>query len=173
MKKTLKFLAAALAVLLLMGMVACGDDTPGDENAPLSFDVTELASEIYSGCSFSDTSLAMVEDRDFALDSLLNVDPALVADGEGGKEVCVYIASATPEFIICIKAVDQDSAKTLYDGSIVPFVEYYIEGYSSYGPEQVPKLENAYVLVEDGYVIVVVSDDSSSTARFINDKLGI
>lgn len=172
MKSFVKTAAALLlAASSLMCLAACGKPVEEPVVKPaVDVDVFELADSIAADCKFDDTSLAKIDDKDFIL-TFFSIDSDLVADSNG-KQVAAYVAASTPEMIICLKAVDASSAQKIYDDSIKPFISGYIDGYASYGPEQVPKLESAVAVLNNGYMIIVVCADNSAALTYVNGKLG-
>lgn len=72
----------------------------------------------------------------------------------------VYIGSgATADEIAVFNCTDEAAAETVYETAQAR-LQYLLEGYSSYGPEEVPKIENAALLREGNTVILCISENS-------------
>ena len=69
--------------------------------------------------------------------------------------------------IVCVKAVDEAAAKTVMS-AVESKISNYINDYTTYGPEQIAKLESAVKVTNGQYVVVVVSNDNSAAASFVN-----
>ncbi|MBO4562801.1 MAG: DUF4358 domain-containing protein [Clostridia bacterium] len=183
MKKYFRLMLCALLVIAFAASAAAckgGDPKPIDTNdntaAPATqapakdLDVDELAKSISENVPFEDEYLTLVEDREFAL-KFYKIDPALVAEKDGVKQVAVYSASSTPEMIVCVKAVDEASAEQVLE-PIKALLKYYAENYTNYGPEQVQKINSAVEVIDGCYVIVAVSNDNTAAGKYIDGLLG-
>ncbi|MBQ3849578.1 MAG: DUF4358 domain-containing protein [Clostridia bacterium] len=168
-------IAVMLAAVCALALVACsgneqknnGEENNAEQkNTGKEYDVEQLAKSIFENVKFEDEYVALVDDKDFALSSY-GIDPALVADKDGVKEDAVYVSASTPEMIVCVKAVDEASAKTVMS-AVENKISDYINNYTTYGPEQVAKLESAVKVTNGQYVVVVVSNDNSAAASFVN-----
>ncbi len=164
MKKLRNIVSIMLVFVLTAAFAACAGKDKAKE-----YNVDEIADAIAKGVSFEDQYIAKIEQRDFAL-NLYGIEPSLVAEKEGVKEAAVYISGSSPEMVVCIKAVDAESASLVLE-SVERLISTYITNYTNYGPEQVEKLETAVKLIKGQYVFVTVSNDNTAAASFINDLL--
>lgn len=170
------FKAAALvliAAFCLAGALACNNPEPQpsnpDANKIIELNVDEIASSIARNCSFEDQYLALVEDRDFSLQSF-GIPAELVAGESGSKQAAIYVSASTPEMIVCIKAADESSVGQIED-AVKARINDYINNYTTYGPEQVQKLESAVSTVKGNYVVFAVTADNSAAADYISGIL--
>ena len=94
-----------------------------------------------------------------------DVDTGLVNDSSA------YVGSgATAESMAVFEAVDADAAGSIAD-ALQTFTDGWIDGYSDYKPEEVPKLESA-VLEQNGvYVVFCVSADNTTAKTAVQDLL--
>ena len=94
-----------------------------------------------------------------------DVDTGLVNDSSA------YVGSgATAESMAVFEAVDADAAGSIAD-ALRTFTDSWIDGYSDYKPEEVPKLESA-VLDQNGvYVVFCVSADNTTAKTAVQDLL--
>ena len=92
-----------------------------------------------------------------------NIDAELITDG------AAYVGSgATAESLAVFQAADPAAAQTTAD-ALQTFLDGWIDGYSDYDPEEVPKLESAILQQEGVYVILCVSADNDAAADIIDD----
>ena len=162
MKNTVRIIAAVmLAVIAAAFMTGCtGNNTQRD------YVVTDLSKKIFDNCSFEDEYLAEVEDRAFAL-NLYDIDASLVAEENGVKQSSIYLSSAYPEMIVCVKAVDANAAKGVEE-AMRALINNYIQNYSNYQPAQINKLETAVIRTAGEYVVVAVTNDNAASAKYID-----
>ena len=167
MKNTVRIAVVLVLVAAFAAFAwACGKK-PSDPVDPVNkeLDVDDVAKQIAEYCTFEDEYLALVENRDFSLQSR-NIDATLVEGEEGAKKAAIYASSSTPEMIVCIKAVDEQAAAKVLE-SVEALIDDYAHNYSTYGPEQVEKLESAVKVVNGQYVVVAVTADNTTATSFI------
>ena len=152
----IKRIAAAGAAALCVVAAGCSKQLilePADALAQLKDEITftdqmtDMDSE--STCRFYD------------------VDTGLVNDSSA------YVGSgATAESMAVFEAVDADAAGSIAD-ALRTFTDGWIDGYSDYKPEEVPKLESA-VLEQNGvYVVFCVSADNTAAKTAVQDLLNL
>ncbi|HIV62400.1 MAG TPA: DUF4358 domain-containing protein [Candidatus Butyricicoccus avistercoris] len=137
---------------------------------------------LFSGCSNNKVELdpstaveKMSEEITFTdqfapLDSenanrVYGVDADLVEDS-----TAMVGSGATAESIAMFKAVDAKSAQDI-EKQLEVFIDGYIEGYSDYKPEEVPKLESAIIERKDVYVVLCISADNDAAKKVVSDTL--
>ncbi|MCR5809764.1 MAG: DUF4358 domain-containing protein [Clostridiales bacterium] len=187
MKKTVKIIAAVLALVFALSLAACRkpDPKPVDPtNAPVNdtteapateapareYDVDELAKAIREGCTFEDQYVEKIEDRDFIL-RYYRIDAATVSEKDGAKEVASYSAGSTPDLVLVLKANDEAGAKAALE-AVQAMIDSYIENYTTYGPEQINKLETAVKIVKGQLLVVVISADNDAAYETVDKLLG-
>lgn len=172
-----RIITALLAALLIVGacFAACTPKTENpdgskiDNNAKTAnIDVDKLASDLASACRFDDQYLALVENREFSLQSF-GIDPADVAEKDGVKESAIYVSSSTPEMIVVVKAAN-DEAFGRVESAIKARIDDYTNNYETYGPDQVAKLQSA-VSRSVGQVLITVVSADNGAARDVLDGL--
>ena len=174
-KSSITIIAIVMTAALALCFAACGSgeqNTGNDAKPAKTFDVVELAKNIYDNCTFDGYGPELSSDPEFTVCKVCGADPALIAGEEGAKKAAAYVAAATPEMVICVEAVDKDAAQKLMDDTFTPLIEGYIHDYTNYSPAEVAKLESAVKIVEGNYVIVVVSGDNSAASAYIAGLLG-
>ncbi len=147
MKKLTVFIIAAALALSLFG---CGKSK--------SYDANELANALNSGLEFGEAlekSDAEVAYSIYAVDSELCTDAAL------------YLGSgATADEIAVFNCKDNESAEKVV-AAANDRLDYLHEGYSSYGPAEVPKIEAAKVITEGLTVIVCICENPDAVSEII------
>lgn len=150
-----KIFFPVLIFALVLFCAACGGEK-------LELSVSEAADELNSGINFAEILSALSMDDVIAL---YGVDSDLVVDA------AAYVSSgATAEEISVWQAKDSDGAETIAE-MITTRMENQKNDYSSYKPEEVPKLENYMLRVQGEYVALCVTDDID-TAEGILTALG-
>ena len=162
-------LAAAFA--LSFGCSGKQPEVPPSQYVPEagSVDVADMAKRICENCKFDDTGIEASPNSEFVMCSVYGADAALIAGEEGAKKVAVYNSSASPEMIICLEAVDGNSAYQLTEGALKAMLEDYITNYTNYGPEEVTKLTSAVMEQRGTYVVLAVTADNAAAADYINE----
>lgn len=94
-----------------------------------------------------------------------DVDTGLVNDSSA------YVGSgATAESMAVFEAVDADAADSIAN-ALQTFTDGWIDGYSDYKPEEVPKLESAVLEQKGVYVVFCVSADNTAAKTAVQDLL--
>lgn len=122
-------------------------------------------------------ALAEMQDKIPFSEELTPLDQAAVCkyyDVEE-TELTVGVASvgsgATAESAAAFQAVDGTAAQRV-ETALQVFLEDWIEGYSDYKPEEVPKLEEAVLRRQGNVVLFCVSADGKTAGQVIGDILG-
>ncbi len=149
MKKYIVGLSAAL--LLLSG---CGNQT--------EIDTATAVEQMSKDITFTD-QFASIDSEN--ANRVYGVDEDLVEDS-----IAMVGSGATAESIAMWKAVDAKSAQEI-EKQLEVFVDGYIEGYSDYKPEEVPKLESAIIERKDVYVVLCISADNDSAKTVVSETL--
>lgn len=148
-----KAVGVSMAFLLLTG---CGG------SKSLNIDPTTAVEQMSKEITFTDQFAAINSE---SANKVYGVDSDLV-------ESCSALAGsgATAESIAMWKAVDEKSAQKIEEQLHI-FVEGYIEGYSEYKPEEVPKLKSAIIETKGVYVVLCISADNESAKTVVDDTL--
>lgn len=176
----MKKLALILLALAMLASFACapkngdtetadpsGSAEPGNNSAIVINDVAAFGRSIVSGCSF-EYALDEFDDLAFAADQL-KIDTAKLNMANGAPEM--FRAAANAEEVLVIGAKDEAAAKEILEGPIADHVAYLHEGYSDYGPDQVPKIESCVKMTSGRYVILVISNDNAEAQKTVNSLL--
>lgn len=173
MKKFRTIIAILMALAALFSLAACSKEGKKEEEQPpkaRDYNVAEIAKGIYENVRFDDEYLVETPAIDRTLCEYYHVDASLIAEKDGAKEAVVYVPSAGPEAIICFKAVDESAANTAME-AIKGRIADDTEGYKTYGPELVPKLETAVEVVKGSYVFVIISADNAAAETYLEGVL--
>lgn len=88
--------------------------------------------------------------------SIYGIDSALCTDA------AFYSGSgATADEIAVFNCVDENAVNTVNE-AVNARLDYLLEGYSSYGPQEVPKIESAAVLTKGNTVIFCICNNPES-----------
>lgn len=115
-----------------------------------NYDADIAADALNSGLIFGETLEKSTADAAY---SIYGIDSSLCTNA------AIYVGSgATADEVAVFSCVDSDAAKAVLE-SVNDRIEYLKEGYSSYGPDQVPKIESAAVIASGNTVIMCICDN--------------
>ena len=137
---------------------------------------------LFSGCSNNKVELDPSTAVDKMSEEITFTDQFAPLDSENANRVygvdadlvedstAMVGSGATAESIAMFKAVDAKSAQDI-EKQLEVFIDGYIEGYSDYKPEEVPKLESAIIERKDVYVVLCISADNDAAKKVVSDTL--
>lgn len=173
MKKVL--LLAASSLLIAAALNGCSGRTvdtaatttetssESGTSASQTLDANTVADLIYSNVTFED----MMTKIDLPASIIKTYE--LPSDYDG--DCAIYVSTgATPEELAVFEITDNCSSDDIINAAKARIAKQ-TDGYSSYAPEQVPKLNSAVVYSGSGYVVVCVSADNTAAAKFIKDYI--
>lgn len=147
MKKIIVFIIAAALALSFFGC-----------DKSKSYDANELADALNSGLEFGDS---LEKSGTEVAYSIYAVDPELCTDA------ALYLGSgATADEIAVFNCKDKESVEHVV-ASANNRLNYLHEGYSSYGPAEIPKIEAAKVITEGLTVIVCICENPDAVSEII------
>lgn len=153
MKKVFTLILAA--GLLVTALAACGTKTQTK-----TLDLAAMAADLKENGGFSDIISPVKSD---VAASLYGVDASTIAETQ------LYCSTrATTEEIGLFKCTDEKNAAALYEAA-KKRVETQRTTYSSYAPDEIPKLDDAIVKQDGTYVIYIVTADNAK-AQAVLDK---
>ncbi|MBR5949519.1 MAG: DUF4358 domain-containing protein [Clostridia bacterium] len=162
-----KILALLLAVITVFSLTACGGDKYADLNIG---SITGFGQNILTRSKFEfNLSEVDADDLEFSAETLLKISKDKINYINGKPEM--YRAMASPEEILIIGATDAAAAKAIINGPIADWVKYERDGYSDYGPEQVPKIDSCVKTTAGRYVFLIISNDNEQSRNVLNDLL--
>lgn len=166
-EKMKKILAMLLAVITVFSLTACG----GDKYADLKIgNITGFGQNIVSNAKFEyNLSEVPADDLEFSALTLLKISKDKINYIDGKPEM--YRSMASPEEVLVIGAKDAAAAKEILSGPISDWVKYQRDGYSDYGPDQVPKIDSCVKMTAGRYVFLIVSNDAAQAKSILNDLL--
>ena len=160
-----KWMAALLAALTVLGLCGCGGKK--QETIPL----TDLRAAMTDAApSLPEMKTVSDEDTDaaelFSYLSSLDYDKVehffLTYSAKGLADEIAVIALKDP--------ADAAAAKA----SLESHLKNRVQMYTQYQPEQVPRVENAELLIKDQYVVLIVCDEAAAVKaafdRTVNGK---
>lgn len=163
MKKIFSFLLIFSLVFVLFG---CGTST-NTTNETTSFDseensasVDEIATVLLSQLQFNDEIEENVNDEKTC--DTYGFDSSLVTD------IARYVGSgATAEELAIFDCVDSSAIDTV-KAAIDERIQYLHDGYSDYGPEQVPEIDSAVVLTHGNILIFCICKNPDVVEDIVN-----
>ena len=152
-----KLLPLSLVLLLVLTLFAgCGGEKA------IEFDPAQAAQALVESDAFSDL-LSPINAKIAA--SLYGVDESMIT------QCGVYCSTgATAEEIAIFKCADEAGAQAL-EAAARTRLDNQAAAYASYGPESVPKIEQADVRVNGVYVACVVSADHAAAAAILDQYM--
>lgn len=153
-----KFAAAAVTLLMVCFFAGC----QGGEQAK-DIDVTKLADDLKTQITYQD-ELSKISDDMFATVYKMDMDSI--------KTAVAYASSgATAEEIVVVEANSADDVDAIKQ-ALDERVAYLKAGYEDYGPQEVPKIDNAVIKTSGNYAAMCISDDSAKAEEVINSYFG-
>ena len=142
-------------ILLLLLLCSC-------PSTPLEINVADAASLLHGGITFVD----IMSDMDTAgICRIFALTDAEVAYAAG------YVSTgATAEEVFVIEAVEGQADAV--NNAIDAHMDYMIDGYSDYGPDEVPKLKNAVRETHGNYIFLCVCDEPAQAKTVIAQIVG-
>ncbi len=141
-----------LALLLLAGCAG----------SAVEINVIDAITKLHDGLVFDD----IMSDMDTAA-----ITRVFALTESGVVSAAGYISTgATAEEIFVIEAVEGKTQAVL--DAIDDHLDYMISGYSSYGPEEVPKLQAAVVETHGNYIFFCVCKDTAQAKTLISQIVG-
>ena len=142
-------------ILLLLLLCSCASTPP-------EINVTDAAALLHGGVTFVD----IMSDMDTAgICRIFALTDAEVVAAAGRVST-----GATAEELFVIEAVDGQTDAV--NKAIDAHMDYMIDGYSDYGPDEVPKLKNAVRETHGNYVFLCVCDEPTQAKTVIAQIVG-
>lgn len=142
-------------ILLLLLLCSCASTPP-------EINVADAASVLCGGITFVD----IMSDMDTAgICRIFALTDAEVASAAG------YVSTgATAEEVFVIETVEGQADAV--NKAIDAHMDYMIDGYSDYGPDEVPKLKNAVRETHGNYIFLCVCDEPAQAKTVIAQIVG-
>ncbi len=144
MKKIFSFL---IAFALIFSFAGCAD------NKAKFYEANAVADALNANLEFGEELEKSTADIAY---SIYGIDSALCTDA------AFYSGSgATADEIAVFNCVDENAVNSVAD-AVEARLDYLHEGYSSYGPQEVPKIESAAVITEGNTVILCICNNAEN-----------
>ncbi len=150
-----KLLTLTLALALVLGLSACG----GKEDETV-WDTGDVQALLDSG-AFSEELEELDKDTAFILYKL--ADYGL---GRLSGAIVRRSAGATCEELAYLVLDSEDSAKTA-EKALEDYVQSQIEANEDYRPDEIPKLEDAYISRRGSTLLLVVANDIDAAKKAV------
>ena len=149
-----KILCSLLFVLLLFTVMGCSKTS----SEPL--DINALGQYVINNVEFDEH----LEELDKT--ACLNLYGISV-----DCECCAYTSGSRPERFAAFQTANSDDLAAVKE-SIEAYIDYLDKGYSSYGPDQLPKIRSAVLIEKTNCLIFCISADNSAANKIISDYIG-
>lgn len=155
-----RVLAILLTAAVGFSMAACSKGTGGTGKTPAAADVVKAVSE-----KMTFTNEMMMVDAD-QFGNLYRIDLEKVED----KAILTDSSRATAEEITVIRMKDAKDVQIAKD-AITEHIEDQRRSFEGYIEGEIPKLDNALVMTEGAYVILVVAPDTAPAEAAFQSQL--
>lgn len=150
-----KICCAIFVLAVIFGLCGC-------ENKAVTADVGTLADALNSELQFGEE---LEKSESEVAYSVYGIDPALCSDA------CLYLGSgATADEIAVFKCVDGEAVEKVKQAANSR-LQYLLDGYSSYGPQEVPKIKAASVIGEGDIVLVCICENSENVGSVVKSHI--
>ena len=149
---TKKLSAVILAVILAASLFGCTKSKNADYDADKIADALSIGLEFGEQLEKSTTEIAC---------SYYGIDSALC------EKIAFYIGSgSTADEIAVFNCVDSSALEKVTD-AVNSRIEYLRDGYSSYGPQEVPKINSAAVITRNNTVILCICENPENAESIV------
>ena len=163
-----KIITVILILSMAFALYSCTGSVP-DETTAGQTDETRVLSA-------SEAASQMVSKLSFEGDLELSENPFITlekydVDTSGISDIAWYVGSgAAADELAVIKCSDEGTFNSVKE-AIEARIDYLRDGYSDYGPAQVPKIDNACVAAYNNSVLVYCICENSSDAESMADEM--
>ncbi len=166
MKKLKKvFVLAGVMMLAIAGFAGCGGEVqpdPDENPYTKTIDAAELAEYLFENITFYD-ELNQV-DKEIAFE-LYGIEPNTALEGT------VYMSTGATAEEIAVFTVSGEEAALLVSAAYEARIEDQKRGFENYVPEEIPKLENAFIVQIDSAVVMIVCNDVEEAETAVNSYI--
>lgn len=144
----------SLILILIFSLIGCADNS----TSAAELNPREIADALTGNLSFND--------------NLFETDPETALSNYGleadsCEEIIVFRAgNSTSDELAVIKAAPSHEKEI--DDAIRYRVDYLREGFADYGPEEVPKIDNAFIKNYGSVYILCICENSGNAEEIIN-----
>ncbi|MBR0112510.1 MAG: DUF4358 domain-containing protein [Clostridia bacterium] len=162
-----KIITLLIILSLSLVLFACA----GNENTPEETSSTAAAQQL----SAEEAAAKMAEELPFEGDLELSEFPFNTlekydVDTSGISDIAWYVGSGAAADELAVIKCDDDATLQAVKEALASRIDYLKDGYSDYGPDQVPKIEKALVAEYDGTVVYCICSDSDA-AQTLADSI--
>lgn len=143
-----KIILMITAVIICIAISACGEQT---------IDIEQLSQQLISEGTFGEELFRISDD--------IAQKRYGIEDGEVEECISSTGTAAVVDEVTIFKAAKPEIVKEKAE----KYIESQKSSYSSYRPDEVPKLNDSIVAMKGSYVIICVSEDSSAAQNIIDE----
>ena len=149
MKKAFSIFTAFALLFCISGCV---------DNTAKNYDANAAADALNAALTFGESLEKSTAEAAY---SIYGIDSALCSNA------AIYVGSgATADEIAVFNCIDTESAKTVLE-AVNSRKAYLEEGYSSYGPDQVPKIKSAVIISSAETVILCICENPDAVGNIL------
>lgn len=148
-----------LISVLLVSVIAISFCSCSGKSKEIVIDSVALCNEVMEKAKFTQ-ELELI-DSNYAL-TLFGIESMSVT-------AIVYAGTAASAETISVFQATNESDTARIQSAVESRIDYLSESYASYGPDEVPKIDSATVLVKGNYVIFCISEDNYESKQIIED----
>lgn len=149
-----KFTAAILALIFIFTFIGCAKT-----EEPRNYDADIIADALNSKLSFGEALEKSTADIAY---TVYGISPELCT------KAALYIGSgATADEIAVFNCIDKASADSVYE-AVQDRIHYLHDGYMSYGPEEVDKIDSAAVISAENTVILCICNNPDNAESVVD-----
>lgn len=149
-----KIVSAVLIIAVMLCFASCGKAKQVDK--------TLLADYVLKNVSFAEQLESV--DADYALASF-------GLDKESCSVICYNTSNAVADIFAVFEANDADYVDDI-EAAVQSQIDYLRQGYSSYGPNEVPKIDSAVVITSGNLVVFCICPDNAAASQLIQEVIG-
>ena len=148
-----KFTAVVLALILSFSFFGCVKEESRN------YDADVIADALNSDLSFGEALEKSTADIAY---TVYGIAPELCS------KAALYIGSgATADEIAVFNCIDSEAAKTVYE-AVQDRIHYLHDGYMSYGPQEVDKIDSAAFISVDNTVILCICNNPEKAESVVD-----
>jgi hypothetical protein len=175
-KNQRKILAALCCAVFIAGFAGCGsqnaDSQDSENNASVSSAQTQSAEEILSGLKDEISESNLDSSAYFSEEAFENNAKKLYATeysdlSDGG--ILYDGTGSTADEISMIKPADGDTDNAV--SALEARKEMRIRDFTGYKPEELDKIEDARIFSQNGWAVLIISDNADSIEKTLKTKI--
>jgi hypothetical protein len=147
--------------LALIALSSCAKTPENTTESKKRIDIRALAAAVIENVKFTETPEPLESEVVKEQFSVENINCDAVA----------YVQSSAVSEIFAAFSAQNEADAQLIENAVYDRIDYLRDGYSSYGPAEVPKIDSAVVIRDGTAVIFCISADNAEAKTFIENYI--